>query len=92
MGCAALKDVRPLPLVCSWSGGEAAKLLATIQGDEWEEPREFGNIEKASKPELRGEGREGFLEVVGSKLRPKDERSWPGKKVEEGTFQVEISI
>lgn len=70
------------------SGGKAAKPLATIQGDDWE----LGSTEKASKPELGGEGREGFLEVVRSKLRPEDERSWPGRKVEEGAFQVETSI
>lgn len=90
MGSAALKYALSLPLVNSWSGGEVAKLLATIQGDEWEEkPRVFGSIEKASKPGLGGngkgrEGRESFLEVVKSRLRPEDERSWPARRWRKG--------
>lgn len=66
MGSAALKYALSLPLVNSWSGGEVAKLLATIQSDEWQEkPRVFGSIEKASKPEFwrewKGRGRQGKL-------------------------------
>lgn len=37
MESVAFKEAWPLPSVSSWSGGGAAKLVATIQGDEWEE-------------------------------------------------------
>lgn len=51
MGSAALKEAETLPSASSWSSGGAAKLIAMIQGDKWEEkPRKCG-----SKLELEGD-------------------------------------
>lgn len=59
MGSAALKEAETLPSVSSWPSGGTAKLIATIQGDEWEKPSKERRLANLSLKGLRSEGKAG---------------------------------